>query len=337
MQITPFIQTLIQRCGSTQSPKRVVLPEGEDQRTLEAARLLLDLNCLENIHLIGRESVVMPQLALSTRAQVGSKLILLEPSEAKLQKLTSAHCRQVLEDKGKNPSHASISALASDPLFQAGSLLAQGQVDCAVAGACATTAEVIRAALTTVGLAPGIKTVSGGFFMDRSTATQTETYYYADAGVVIEPTISQLVDIASASCEMWKHIIGTAPVVAFLSFSTKGSAKHESAERMALACEEFRKLHPDIDADGELQFDAAFDKAIGLRKAPQSQVPGRANVFIFPNLSAANIAYKITQRLAGFAAYGPNMQGLARPYSDLSRGASASDIVVSTLINCLKS
>jgi phosphotransacetylase len=162
-------------------------------------------------------------------------------------------------------------------------------------------------------------------------------YLYADCGVVIAPTDRQLLDIAETSVATWRRLVpDVPPVVAFLSFSTVGSAKHEHQERMAEAAAAFKARCPDVESDGELQFDAAFDREIGAKKAPGSAVPGRANCFIFPTLDAGNIAYKITQRLAGFEAYGPILQGLAKPFSDLSRGSTDADILASAYVNLIR-
>jgi len=199
--------------------------------------------------------------------------------------------------------------------------------------------------------------VSGSFIMDRPGGPlpggdrpqwngsgedglgEAHTYIYADCGVVIDPTVEQLCDIARESVRTWQGVLAGRgdPVVAFLSFSTRGSASHPFQEKMAKAAALFHERHPEIKSDGEMQFDAAFDVAIGNRKCPGSPVPGAANIFIFPDLNAGNIAYKITQRLAGFSAYGPILQGLAKPFSDLSRGATIEDIVTAANISLLRS
>jgi phosphate acetyltransferase len=230
-----------------------------------------------------------------------------------------------------------LKKLAESPLIQAGNLLYEDHADCVVAGCVATTADVIRAAISTVGLAPGIRTVSGSFLMDRSDVNVEETFVFADCGVVIDPSTEQLVDIAKSSADTLQKLTHKAPVVAFLSFSTKQSADHPAADKVRSAARLFQQKYPTIESDGELQFDSAIIPAVGAKKAPGSRVPGRANCFIFPNLDAGNIAYKITQRLAGFGAYGPILQGLSKPYSDLSRGASPEDIAISAIINILRS
>lgn len=212
--------------------------------------------------------------------------------------------------------------------------LKRGDVDSVLAGNISTTAEVIRAAIKGVGLKKGARTVSGSFFM---VSPQGELLLFADCGVVIKPSVEQLVEIASASAETWSALVSNEPPrVAFLSFSTKGSAAHPEADKMRQAYEEFKKLYPGCLSDGEIQFDAAYVPQIAQVKCGQSPLNGRANCFVFPDLNAGNIAYKMVQRLGNFQAFGPILQGLSKPYSDLSRGASAQDIVASTYINQLR-
>ncbi|MBM4251574.1 MAG: phosphate acetyltransferase, partial [Deltaproteobacteria bacterium] len=216
--------------------------------------------------------------------------------------------------------------------------LVSGQLDAVLGGNQATTAEVIRAGIKTVGLATGIKTVSGSFIMHRPAGalgalSSEATYLFADCGVVISPTTEQLIDIAAASVQTWQELQPDVPArVAFLSFSTKGSAHHAAQATVAAAAQGFRAAYPSIISDGELQFDAAFDVAIAARKAPGSPVAGQANCFIFPDLNAGNIGYKLAQRLGGFEAYGPILQGLRLPMNDLSRGATVDDMLNSAYI-----
>ncbi len=220
-------------------------------------------------------------------------------------------------------------------LAEAASALTRGELDAVLSGNQATTSDVIRAGISGVGLAPGCRTVSGAFIMNRvKAAGANDILLFADCGVVIAPTVRQLVDIAVESVRTWRLVMPeTPPVVAFLSYSTKGSASHESAEKIAEAWRAFQERMPDVASDGEMQFDAAIDAEIGAKKAPGSQAAGRANCFIFPDLGAGNIAYKITQRLGGYEAYGPVLQGLSRPFSDLSRGSTVADVLVSAYIN----
>ena len=323
-----FIQNLRTKCQH--SPGRVIFPEGDDPRVIEAALLLIKWNTVSQVILITTNNSV-PSPLTDTRARF------ISIRDKKSVHDTRLAYQNFLSKKNKTADETTLNEISLNPLYQAGVMLSEDKADCVVAGCVATTADVIRASLATVGLAPGIKTVSGSFIMDRSTELKNETYVYGDCGVVIDPTPEQLTDIASGCCETLNKITGQTPVVAFLSFSTKGSAEHPAAQKLSTAAKLFKERSPNIDSDGELQFDAAFVGEIGNRKAPGSPVPGRANCFIFPDLDAGNIAYKITQRLAGFGAYGPILQGLAKPYSDLSRGASAEDIAISALINILRS
>lgn len=215
--------------------------------------------------------------------------------------------------------------------------LRDGALDGVVAGAGTSTAEVVRAGLRLLGTAPGIRTVSGAFYIVPAPSAEpaAEVLTFADAAVVPHPTAAQLVEIAEAACEARVRIVGDEPRVAFLSYSTRGSAGGDSPARVREAVEGFRRCRPDVAADGELQADAALVPEVAERKAPGSPVAGRANVLVFPDLDAANLAYKLVQRLGGAVALGPILQGLARPLNDLSRGASPDDIVRVACITAL--
>jgi phosphate acetyltransferase len=227
-----------------------------------------------------------------------------------------------------------------DPLMFGAMLVRTGEADGSVAGAAHTTADVLRAALWCVGTRAGIGTVSSSFYMVVPAFRGTdapEVLSFTDAGVVPTPTVPQLADIAAAAVDARRAVVEDEPRVAFLSFSTRGSAEGPEVDRVRAAFHRFQALRPDVPADGELQADAALIETVARRKAPDSPIHGGANILVFPDLDAGNIAYKLVQRLARAEAVGPILQGLARPCNDLSRGASPEDIVNVACITALQS
>lgn len=235
--------------------------------------------------------------------------------------------------KGRMPP-ASDDPRLLDSFYEGGAALSRGEVDACVGGCSVPTAEVIRAALATVGLdeKAGVLTSAFLFALREPTPGGEELLLYADCAVIPQPTVKQLPSIAWLASEAFRKWTAQDSRVAFLSFSTAGSAAHPDCIKMRQACQAFQSAHPEVNADGEIQFDAATVPEVALRKDPASHLRGRANVFIFPDLDAGNISYKITQRLAGASAWGPVLLGTKAPFSDLSRGASAADIVQSALL-----
>jgi phosphate acetyltransferase len=279
---------------------RIVFPEGSDPRIRMAAATLTRLGIAEPV-LLGPG---VHDTATDVRLPVvAEQLRRLQPSRV------------------RDGVHALD--LASEPLRFAAALVGLGLADGCVAGARTPTADVIRAALWAIGLAPGQPSASAAMYLGLDDRVLT----YVDVAVVPSPDVEQLARAALAAALDRRALVGDEPVVAFLSFSTKGSASGHEVERTRLAAERFRAIAPDILSDGELQVDAALVPAVAARKSPGSPVGGRANVLVFPSLDAANISYKLTERLAGATAAGPLLQGLARPMSDLSRGAEPDDIV----------
>lgn len=246
---------------------------------------------------------------------------------------TARAIRRLREEEWVRPVEIRAGA---DGLANAAQRLAAGELDGVVAGAVHATADVIRAGLRVVGLADGVETVSAAFHMVFP-APGERVLTLTDAAVVPAPTPAQMAESASAACDAHRAVAGEEPVVAFLSYSTLGSAAGPAVEHVREALDIFRRLRPGIAADGELQADAALVPDVATLKAPGSPVAGRANLLVFPGLDAANIAYKVLERLAGARALGPILQGLRRPLNDLSRGASVSDIVDVACITALMS
>ena len=309
------------RARAATTPRRVAFPETADARTQAALAALC------------REPFVRPLAILDparpeTHAAVTALGVpVADPSRDPRRDAVAAHLFARRREKGMTEAEAH--RLAGLPLWFADGLVALGDADGCVAGAAHTTGDVLRAALAMVGAAPGVATVSSAVYMEVAPfrGGESEVLTFTDCGVVPYPTAEQLANIAIAAAADRSLIVGDVPTVAFLSFSTKGSAEGASVSAARAACQLVRRRVPTLSVDAELQADAALVAAIGDRKAPGSPVAGRANVLVFPSLDAGNIAYKLVERLAGATAVGPIVQGLRRPCSDLSRGAATSDIL----------
>lgn len=240
--------------------------------------------------------------------------------------------------RAKGVSREQADALLDDPLYFAAAMVRCGDADGSLAGAEHTTADTLRAALRVIRPAEGAKVVSSFFLMVLRTPTPggENVLAFADCALVPYPDAEQLVDIAVRTADNFRALSGRDPRIAMLSFSTRGSAEHESVQKCRAAVDGIRRARPDLAVDGEMQLDAAIVPKVGASKAPGSPVAGRANVLVFPNLDAGNIGYKLAQRLAGAEAIGPVLQGLSRPANDLSRGCSEDDIVLTAAVTALQ-
>ena len=308
--------------------KSVVFPEVWDNRILEASASICKQSIARPI-LPGNPEEIQKNISASGISPCDVDIIDTKNPQI-IEELSKIYQKQRPNIPEKVAMH-----LVKKPLVFAGLLVASGKADAMVAGAASTTAEVIQAASLTVGYQQGIKSPSSFFIMEMP---DSRIFFYADCAVNISPDSDTLADIAVSTARSYRKMMNNEPLVAFLSFSSKGSASHPDVDKVIKAVEISRSKDPDTAYDGEFQVDTAISESVAQKKLKEpSRVAGKANVLIFPDLDAGNIAYKITQYLAGAKAYGPILQGFAKPVSDLSRGAKPSDIVGVATITCLLS
>lgn len=301
----------------SQQGKTIVFPEGSDERVLTAAVRLADEGLLTPLILGSHEEIE----ATAKRAQLDiSRVQILDPAQYPKADKKAMHDALLERRKGKNTPEQ-VDQMLTDVSYFATMLVYLGKVDGMVSGAIHSTGATVRPALQIIKTKPGVKRISGAFLMQKD----DQRYIFADCAINIELDAPTMAEVAIESAQTAK-LFDIDPQVALLSFSTKGSAKGEMVDKVAEATKLVHQQAPDLPADGELQFDAAFVPAVGQLKAPDSPVAGHANVFVFPSLEAGNIGYKIAQRLGNFSAVGPILQGLNAPIADLSRGCNTDDV-----------
>ena len=310
--MSDFLKSM--KAAAKADKKTIVLPEGEDQRTIDAARTIVSEGIADLVILGDPSSIDVEGVQV------------IDPATAPNRQAYADAFYELRKAKGVTPEQAYEQM--ADATYYGTMMVKLGDADGLVSGACHSTANTLRPALQILKTAPGTKLVSSFFIM----CTPTEygeggTLLFADCGLNIAPDADQLSEIAIASAATWKSLIGTEAKVAMLSYSTMGSAGGDTATKVQEATRLAKEKAPELVLDGDLQLDAALEASVGKLKAPDSKVPGEANVLVFPDLAAGNIGYKLVQRFAKAEAYGPVLQGIAAPVNDLSRGCSADDIV----------
>lgn len=322
-----FIDTLIDRAKADK--KTIVLPEGNDERILEAAQEAIAQG-IANIIILGDADEI------AAKGYNLEAATIIDPATSDKQEEFANLLYELRKAKGMTPEEAK--ELVKDPIHFAVLMVKSGLCDGLVGGACHATIKILSPSLKIIKTAPGEPMVSSFFIMDvpGSEFGENGLFLFADCALEIQPTSEKLAHIANQTDKSFKRLIGDDPRIALLSHSSHGSAVNDDSTKVVKAVEYIRENYPDIVADGELQLDAAIVPELGASKAPNSPVAGKANVLIFPDLDAANIGYKLVQRLGGAKAYGPALQGLAAPVNDLSRGCTAEDVVGVIAITCVQ-
>lgn len=325
--MSTFIDRFIERAKADK--KTIVLPEGNDERILEAAQEVLKQG-IANIIVLGNEAEIAQKGYDLTSAEI------IDPETSDKQEEFAQLLFELRKHKGMTEEEAAETV--KDPIYFAVMMVKSGLSDGLVGGACHATVKILSPSLKVLKTAPGAPMVSSLFLMNVPNCDLGEdgVFAFADCALEVQPTAEKLAHIANLTNDSFKRLIGKEPRIALLSHSSYGSANNDDAKKVSDAVAYIKENYPDLNADGELQLDAAIVPEIGASKAPGSPVAGKANVLIFPDLDAANIGYKLVQRLAKAEAYGPILQGLAAPVNDLSRGCTAEDVVGVIAITCVQ-